>query len=159
MEDPKKSDQILAFMQLVFEEVERAIQEGNPPFAALITDSDNNIITIARNQQNTKKICIAHAELEAISNACVILCQKQLTGCKIYTNAESCAMCSGAIIKSGISHVFYGAPFEQGSNHNPNIYLREINEKATQKLVVEGGFMQDIFQEQIQRGRNVLCHS
>ena len=32
-------------------------------------------------------------------------------------------MCAGAIIKSGITHVYYGAPYEEGSN--PGIYLRE----------------------------------
>jgi len=29
-------------MNLVYEEVEIAIQEGNPPFGAIITDSENN---------------------------------------------------------------------------------------------------------------------
>ncbi len=57
-------------MELVYEEVERAIQEGNPPFAAIITDSENNILAIAHNQANTKQLAIAHAEIEEIQLAC-----------------------------------------------------------------------------------------
>lgn len=48
-------------MNLVYEEVEIAIQEGNPPFAAIITDSEDNILAVAHNQANTKQLAIAHA--------------------------------------------------------------------------------------------------
>lgn len=141
-------------MNLLYKEVEIAIQEGNPPFAAIITDSENNILAIARNQANTKQLAIAHAETEAILTACAALGRKKLHNCILYANAESCAMCSGAIIKSGITEVLYGAPHEDGSS--PDIYLREINEKATPKLKIRGGFMKDKFFEQIVRGRESL---
>lgn len=139
-------------MNLVYEEVEIAIQEGNPPFAAVITDSENNILAVAHNQANTKQLAIAHAEIEAIQLVCKILGKKKLDGCILYANAESCAMCSTAIIKSGILQVFYGAPHESGSN--PDVHLHEINKKAIPQLKVHGGFMKDKFSEQIKRGRN-----
>ncbi len=139
-------------MNLVYEEVEIAIQEGNPPFAAIITDSENNILSIAHNQANTKQLAIAHAEIEAIQLACKILGKKKLEGCILYANAESCGMCSTAIIKSGILQVFYGAPHEKGSN--PDVHLLEINRKATPQLRVHGGFMREKFIEQINRGRS-----
>lgn len=139
-------------MNLVYEEVEKGIQEGNPPFAAVITDSENNILAVAHNQANTKQLAIAHAEIEAIQIACKVLGKKKLEGCILYANAESCAMCSTAIIKSGISQVFYGAPHETGSN--PDAHLLDINKKATPRLKVHGGFMKDKFNEQIRRGRN-----
>lgn len=138
-------------MRLVYQEVEIAIQEGNPPFAAIITDSEGHILAKAHNLANTKQIAIAHAEIEAIQMACAAVGNKKLNNCILYANAESCAMCSGAIIKSGISEVLYGAPHENGSS--PDIYLREINEKATPKLKIRGGFMKDKFIEQIKRGR------
>lgn len=139
-------------MKLVYEEVEIAIQEGNPPFAAIITDPQNNILAVCHNQANTKQLAIAHAEIEAIQLACKILGKKKLDGCILYANAESCAMCSTAIIKSGISQVFYGAPHENGSN--PDLHLREVNKKAVPPLKIYGGFMKDKFIEQINRGRN-----
>lgn len=141
-------------MNLIYEEVEIAIQEGNPPFAAIITDSENNILSIAHNQANTKQLAIAHAEIEAIQLACKTLGKKKLDGCILYANAESCAMCSTAIIKSGISQVFYGAPHEEGSN--PDVHLLEINKKAAPLLRVHGGFMKKKFIEQINRGRNQI---
>ena len=87
-------------MKLVYEEVEIAIQEGNPPFAAIITDSENNILSVAHNQANTKQFAIAHAEIKAIQLASKILGKKKLNDCILYANAESCAMCSTAIINS-----------------------------------------------------------
>lgn len=139
-------------INLVYEEVEIAIQEGNPPFAAVITDTENNILAVAHNQANTKQLAIAHAEIEAIQLACKVLGKKKLDGCILYANAESCAMCSTAIIKSGISQVFYGAPHEKGSN--PDVHLLEINQKATPQLRVHGGLMKEKFIEQINRGRS-----
>ncbi len=50
-------------MNLVYEEVEIAIQEENPPFAAIITDSENNnILAVAHNQANTQQLAIAHTD-------------------------------------------------------------------------------------------------
>jgi tRNA(adenine34) deaminase len=140
-----------AILHLLYEEVEMAIQEGNAPFAAIITDSQNQIIVKTHHQTNTKKLAIAHAEIEAIQMACGIIGEKKLEGCFLYVNAESCAMCAGAIIKSGIKKVFYGAPYEEGSS--PNIYLSEINERAHPKLEINGGVMELKFMEQIRRGR------
>lgn len=93
-------------MNLVDEEVEIAIQEGNPPFAAIITDCENHILAVAHNQANTKQLAIVHAEIEAIQITCKLLGKKKLNGCILYANAESCGMCSTAMIKSGILQVF-----------------------------------------------------
>lgn len=143
-------------MNLVYEEVEIAIQEDNPPFAAIITDSRGKCLAVSRNQANTKQLAIAHAEIEAIQIACKFLGKKSLEGCTIYVNAEPCAMCSTAIIKSGITQVIYGAPHESGSN--PDIYLSEVNKKTTPKLKIYGGFMKDKFFEQIKRGRDQMIN-
>jgi tRNA(Arg) A34 adenosine deaminase TadA len=138
-------------MDLVYEEVEVAIREGNPPFAAIITDADHNILAVAHNQANTKLLAIAHAEIEAIQIACKFLGKKKLHGCILYANAESCAMCSTAIIKSGITEIFYGAPHEADSN--PDLHLHEISKKTIPPIHIHGGFMKNKFMEQIKRGR------
>lgn len=141
-------------LTILYKEVEIAIEEGNPPFAAIITNSDNHILAVTHNRANTKQLAIAHAEIEAIQMACEALRKKKLNGCILYANAEPCAMCSGAIIKSGITEVIYAAPHEEGST--PDIYLCEINEKASPKLKIREGFMKDKFNEQIKRGRDQL---
>lgn len=145
---------VLEMMALVYEEVEAAILSGNPPFAAIITDSEGRIIAKAHNQANTKKLAIAHAEIEAIQQACKTLGQKYLHNCILYVNAESCTLCAGAIIKSGILQVYYGA--EPEANSSPDLYLRAINETAKPPIKIQGGFMADKFKEQIQRGKNIL---
>lgn len=140
--------------ELLYKEVENAIQEGNPPFAAIIIDERNTILAITHNKSNTKLLAIAHAEIEAIQVACKTRRLKKLENCTLYVNAEPCAMCSGAIIKSGIKKVVYAASYEEGSN--PEIYLREINEKASPKLNIQGGVMEEIFSAQIKKGRNEI---
>jgi tRNA(adenine34) deaminase len=146
------STQQQVLMDLVYEEVECAMKEGNRPFGALITDPEGEIIAKTHNQVNTKKLAIAHGEIEAIQEACAKIGKKKLNDCTIYVNAESCAMCSGAIIKAGITKVFYGAhaPLEESS---PNLYLREINKKANPKLEIHGGIMEEKFKEQIMKSK------
>lgn len=51
-----------------------------------------------------------HAEMEAIRRTCQILQAIDLSGCTLYTNAESCFMCSYAIRACRIGTVVFGAP-------------------------------------------------
>ena len=95
-------------MNLVYDEVEVAIQEGNPPFAAIITDWENNILAASHNQANTKQLAIAHAEIEAIQLACKILGKKKLEGCILYANANL-VQCARRPLLSQESHKLFMA--------------------------------------------------
>jgi tRNA(adenine34) deaminase len=52
----------------------------------------------------------AHAEIEAVRRACVVLQAIRLDGCTLYTTAEPCFMCSYAIRQARISQVVIGRP-------------------------------------------------
>jgi tRNA(Arg) A34 adenosine deaminase TadA len=54
-----------------------------------------------------------HAELQLISSYCHSDEHIDLTGVTIYTCAEPCVMCSGAIKWAGISRVVYSVSQEQ----------------------------------------------
>ena len=142
---------IHTLMKQVFDEVEKAISSGNAPFAAIVTDASYQIVARAHNKANTHACAIDHAEILAMREACQNTGQKYLHGHKIFVNAESCAMCSVAIIKSGINEVYFGCPPETSSN--PNLYLCAVNEVADPKLSITGGLMSDSFLDQVRRGR------
>ena len=52
---------------------------------------------------------VAHAEIEAIAEACRTLGGWRLWQCTLYVTLEPCPMCAGAIINARIPRVVYGA--------------------------------------------------
>ena len=50
----------------------------------------------------------AHAEMEAIRQACKRLDTLDLRGCSLYSTVEPCVLCGYAIRRTGIAHVVYG---------------------------------------------------
>ena len=57
----------------------------------------------------------AHAEIQAIRNACRILKSFQLTGCDIYSSCEPCPMCLGAIYWARPDRLFYANTKDQAA--------------------------------------------
>ncbi len=90
----------------------KAILKGKGPFYAVIYDDKGNIVAEAANSVVEDKCCLYHAEINAIKAACAKLGTYDLApyNLSIYINAEPCIMCTGAIMWSGIKHVYYGVP-------------------------------------------------
>ena len=108
-----------------------AAAEGEVPVGAVIV-KDGEIIATGRNRREVAKQALAHAEIEAIANACAALGGWRLSGCTLYVTLEPCPMCAGAIINARLDRVVYGAPdpkagscgsltdlFELPFNHQP----------------------------------------
>jgi len=55
----------------------------------------------------------AHAEVEALRQACQHLDTLDLRGCSLYSTVEPCVLCGYAIRRTGIAHVVYGVPAGQ----------------------------------------------
>ncbi|MEG1705603.1 MAG: nucleoside deaminase [Clostridia bacterium] len=81
--------------------------EGGP-FGAVITDKEGSVVAISSNQVLVKKDPTAHAEIEAIRQACLKLDTFDLSGYILYTSCEPCPMCLSAIIWANIKEVYYG---------------------------------------------------
>lgn len=77
------------------------------PFGAVIV-KNGEIIATGTNSVTNKNDPTAHAEVEAIRNACQQLGTYQLDDCEIYTSCEPCPMCLGAIYWSRPKAVYYG---------------------------------------------------
>src|SRR4051794_12185687 len=76
------------------------------PFGAVVV-KDGKIIGIGKNEVTTTNDPTAHAEVQAIRDACRNLNDFQLSECEIYTSCEPCPMCIGAIYWARPKAVYY----------------------------------------------------
>jgi guanine deaminase len=75
---------------------EESVGLGGGPFGALVA-LDGVIVGRGRNRVTEARDPTAHAEIEAIRDACRRIGSHQLTGCDLYASSEPCPMCLGAI--------------------------------------------------------------
>ena len=87
---------------------EEAAQAGEVPVGCVITRG-SEIVGRGRNRREEGKSALAHAEIEAIDDACRRLGGWRLWECTLYVTLEPCPMCAGAIINARIPRVVYGA--------------------------------------------------
>ncbi len=90
-----------------------ARERGNRPFGALIVAADGRVLARASNANGESGDCTAHAELSAIRLASPLHSRDELTRATLYSSAEPCVMCAGAIFWSAIGRVVYGIDAER----------------------------------------------
>jgi tRNA(Arg) A34 adenosine deaminase TadA len=87
----------------------RAREGGDHPFGSVLADKDGNILREQGNGYTGEgHDRTAHAERLLASWAARTLSLAELQECTLYTSAEPCAMCSGAIYWAGIGRVVFG---------------------------------------------------
>ena len=97
----------LAFMRRAIALSEEALHSGQGgPFGALIV-KDDRIIAEGQNRVTSTNDPTAHAEIEAIRQACRVLNDFYLQGCEIYTSCEPCPMCLSAIYWAHVERIYY----------------------------------------------------
>ncbi len=101
MEDERFMREALALAQA-------AAGEGEVPVGCVVVRGDE-IVGRGRNRREGAKSALAHAEIEAIAEACRTLGGWRLWQCTLYVTLEPCPMCAGAIINARIPRVVYGA--------------------------------------------------
>lgn len=86
---------------------ETMAQGKGGPFGAAVV-KDGKVVVIASNSVLADNDPTAHAEMNAIRQACKILGTYDLSGCELYATSEPCPMCLSAIIWANIKTVYYG---------------------------------------------------
>src|SRR5215471_19067222 len=102
------------FLRLSFAVARRSLTRGNHPFGCVLVDADGKVLTEAENGYMPDHDGTAHAERLAATQACRTLSRDVLAAATLYSSAEPCAMCAGAIYWAGIGRVVYGL-----SEHRP----------------------------------------
>lgn len=85
---------------------ELSIEKGGGPFGAVIV-KNGQIIAEAHNTVTITNDPTAHAEINAIREACNKLKTFDLSDCEIYSSCEPCPMCLSAIYWAKIPVVYY----------------------------------------------------
>ncbi len=94
----------------------KAFSLGEVPVGCVIVDKAGEIIGQGMNRRETDACATAHAEIEAINEACRALGSWRLSGCSMYVTLEPCPMCAGAIINARIDKLFYGSREENSGS-------------------------------------------
>lgn len=121
------------YMRMALELARQAAAEGEVPVGAVVV-SDGVVVGRGRNRREAGRSALAHAELEAIAEACRTLSGWRLWKATLYVTLEPCPMCAGAIINARIPRVVYGAAdpkagscrsvirlFDLPYNHRPEV--------------------------------------
>lgn len=97
------------YMQIALKLAQEAAELGEVPVGCVIVDTDGNVIGRGRNRREESHDACAHAEIEAIREACANIGDWRLENCSIFVSLEPCPMCTGAIINARIPRVVFGA--------------------------------------------------
>lgn len=103
--DPARDER---FMREALALAREAAAEGEVPVGAVVVRGDE-IVGRGRNRRETGKTALAHAELEAIGEACRTLGGWRLWQCELFVTLEPCPMCAGAAINARLPRVVFGA--------------------------------------------------
>ncbi len=134
------------YMQIALALAQEAADEGEVPVGAVVV-KNGEVIGRGRNRREIGKNALAHAEIEAIDEACRTLGGWRLSGCQLYVTLEPCPMCAGAIINARIDEVIYGTAdpkagschslvrlFSLPYNHQPSVRAGILEEECREML-------------------------
>jgi tRNA(Arg) A34 adenosine deaminase TadA len=139
------------FLRRSFDIARRAMTHGNHPFGAVLVDSDRTVLLEAENGYMPAHDGTAHAERLLATQACTTLDPNVLKYATLYSSAEPCAMCAGAIYWAGIGRLVYGLSEHRlrgvTGNHpeNPTLDLpcRDVFASGQRPTEVLGPLLED----------------
>jgi tRNA(Arg) A34 adenosine deaminase TadA len=93
------------------------VQGGGIPFTALVVDRDGAVLGRGVNRVREQNDPTAHAEVEAIRDACRTQATPHLGGAILLASGEPCAMCYMNALYAGVSQVFFAVDRDEAAAH------------------------------------------
>jgi tRNA(adenine34) deaminase len=151
-----------ACMTLALTQARVALDAGEVPVGAVVL-RDGQVIASGSNASIVGHDPTAHAEIQALRAAALLLGNYRLSDCELFVTLEPCAMCVGAILHARIKRVVFGAADSKTGAAGSVIDLF-VNPRLNHQTQVQGGLLeaecssllQTFFQErrQLARARN-----
>jgi len=140
-----------SLLRLAIEESRKARAAGHHPFAAILVDAAGKVLMTQHNAYLPDRDMTGHAERVLMTRASTSFPPEVLKDCTIYTSAEPCAMCAGAIYWTGLKRVVYGLSEKRlksiTGNHpeNPTLDLpcHEVFKAGQRQVEVIGPLLED----------------
>ncbi len=124
-----------------------AAANGEVPVGCIVVNREGRIIGRGRNRRDEAHDATAHAEVEAIREACAAMGDWRLDDCAIYVTLEPCPMCTGAIINARIPELVFGAReensgscgsiidlFAENYGHRPRVFSGVCRQESIELL-------------------------
>jgi len=146
------TEQDLALLRRTIALSEQSRARGRHPFAALVADEHGNVISEAgNNSMPPESDPTQHAELVAAAKAARLRTPQQLARATLYTSAEPCCMCAGAVYWTGIGRVVYalsehallGLTGDHPENPTFSLPCREVFARGQRAVAVLGPLLED----------------
>ncbi|MGJ4945523.1 nucleoside deaminase [Bradyrhizobium sp. HKCCYLS1011] len=139
------------FLRRSYGVARRSLTHGNHPFAAILVDEHGRVLIEKENGYMPARDATAHAERLVATEACTTLTDSVRAKATLYSSAEPCAMCAGAIYWAGIGRVVYGLSERRlralTGNHpeNPTLDLpcREVFASGQRPTDITGPLLED----------------
>ena len=122
---------------MAYAEAKKAFVEDEVPIGCVIV-KDDVVLGRAHNRKEKNNCAVSHAEIECIKKAARKINNWNLSGADIYITLEPCMMCTGAIINSRISNVYFATRDPKGGAMQSSIKLTEIKKLNHYPSVHEG---------------------
>ena len=125
---------------------------GRHPFGAIVVDAGGAVVaSFGNNSMPPEGDPTQHAELRAVAAASRALGAEGMVGSTLYTSAEPCVMCSGAMYWAGIDRVVYarserrllGLTGDHPENPTFSLPCREVFARGQRTIEVSGPHLED----------------
>ena len=129
------------YMRRALELAAKAGEEGEVPVGAVLVQ-DGRIAGQGRNRMVGGGDPTAHAEMEALREACGTAGNYRLPGAELFVTLEPCAMCAGAIVLARISRVVFSAP-DPRSGAGGSVFNVLDNTFLNHRCEVQSGLLEE----------------
>jgi guanine deaminase len=122
-----------ALMQLAIDKCREGLVKGQSPFGCAVALEDR-VVAVAHNTVVLSTDITAHAEINALREACGATGNIFLEGATVATTCEPCPMCMAALHWARVEHVYFGATIGDAARAGFN----ELNLPAAELLRLGG---------------------